>query len=293
MNSVIIIATFLISLAIGFIVGMIMRRKIAESKIGSAEQEAKRLVDLAKIEAENLKKEEILKAKEEIMSNRKELDQEIKERRSEVQKQESRMIQKEENLDKRSENLEKKEKNLEREYKSLEDQKSEVNEIYDKQVQELQRIASLSKDEAKQYLLAEMDREITTEKAKVIRDLNQRAKEEALKNAKEIITYAVQKCAADHTSETTVSIVNLPSDDMKGRIIGREGRNIKALETLTGIDLIIDDTPEAVILSGFDPLRREVARIALEKLIDDGRIHPAKIEEMVEKAKEELNSIIK
>ena len=227
------------------------------------------------------------------MSNRKELDQEIKERRSEVQKQESRMIQKEENLDKRSENLEKKEKNLEREYKSLEDQKSEVNEIYDKQVQELQRIASLSKDEAKQYLLAEMDREITTEKAKVIRDLNQRAKEEALKNAKEIITYAVQKCAADHTSETTVSIVNLPSDDMKGRIIGREGRNIKALETLTGIDLIIDDTPEAVILSGFDPLRREVARIALEKLIDDGRIHPAKIEEMVEKAKEELNSIIK
>lgn len=293
MNSVIIIATFLISLAIGLIVGMIMRRKIAESKIGSAEQEAKRLVDLAKIEAENLKKEEILKAKEEIMSNRKELDQEIKERRSEVQKQESRMIQKEENLDKRSENLEKKEKNLEREYKSLEDQKNEVNEIYDKQVQELQRIASLSKDEAKQYLLAEMDREITTEKAKVIRDLNQRAKEEALKNAKEIITYAVQKCAADHTSETTVSIVNLPSDDMKGRIIGREGRNIKALETLTGIDLIIDDTPEAVILSGFDPLRREVARIALEKLIDDGRIHPAKIEEMVEKAKEELNSIIK
>lgn len=293
MNSVIIIATFLISLAIGFIVGMIMRRKIAESKIGSAEQEARRLVDLAKIEAENLKKEEILKAKEEIMSNRKELDQEIKERRSEVQKQESRMIQKEENLDKRSENLEKKEKNLEREYKSLEDQKNEVNEIYDKQVQELQRIASLSKDEAKQYLLAEMDREITTEKAKVIRDLNQRAKEEALKNAKEIITYAVQKCAADHTSETTVSIVNLPSDDMKGRIIGREGRNIKALETLTGIDLIIDDTPEAVILSGFDPLRREVARIALEKLIDDGRIHPAKIEEMVEKAKEELNSIIK
>ena len=293
MNSVIIIATFLISLAIGFIIGMIMRRKIAESKIGSAEQEAKRLVDLAKIEAENLKKEEILKAKEEIMSNRKELDQEIKERRSEVQKQESRMIQKEENLDKRSENLEKKEKNLEREYKSLEDQKNEVNEIYDKQVQELQRIASLSKDEAKQYLLAEMDREITTEKAKVIRDLNQRAKEEALKNAKEIITYAVQKCAADHTSETTVSIVNLPSDDMKGRIIGREGRNIKALETLTGIDLIIDDTPEAVILSGFDPLRREVARIALEKLMEDGRIHPAKIEEMVEKAKEELNSIIK
>ena len=293
MNSIIVIATFLISLAIGIVVGMTIRKKIAESKIGSAEQEAKRVVDLAKVEAENMKKEEIFKAKEEIMNSRKELDQEIKERRSEVQKQESRMIQKEENLDRRSENLEKKEKDLENEYQSLENQKEEVNKVYEKQVEELQRIASLSKDEAREYLLNEMDKEITTEKAKIIRELNQKAKEEANKNAKEIISYAVQKCAADHTSETTVSIVSLPSDEMKGRIIGREGRNIKALETLTGIDLIIDDTPEAVILSGFDPLRREVARIALEKLIDDGRIHPAKIEEMVEKAKEELNTIIK
>ena len=293
MNSLIIIATFLISAVIGVVVGMIMRKKIAESKIESAEKEAKRLIDLAKVEAENLKKEEIIKAKEEIMNNRKELDQEIKERRSEIQKQESRMIQKEENLDKRSDNLEKKEKGLDKEYESLENQKKEVNELYEKQVQELQRIASLTREEAKKQLLMEMEKEITTEKAKLIRDLNQKSKEEASKNAKEIITYAVQKCAADHTSETTVSIVALPSDDMKGRIIGREGRNIKALETLTGIDLIIDDTPEAVILSGFDPLRREVARIALEKLIDDGRIHPAKIEEMVEKAKEELNNIIK
>ena len=293
MNSIIVIATFLISLAIGIVVGMTIRKKIAESKIESAEQEAKRVVDLAKVEAENMKKEEIFKAKEEIMNSRKELDQEIKERRSEVQKQESRMIQKEENLDRRSENLEKKEKDLENEYQSLENQKEEVNKVYEKQVEELQRIASLSKDEAREYLLNEMDKEITTEKAKIIRELNQKAKEEANKNAKEIISYAVQKCAADHTSETTVSIVSLPSDEMKGRIIGREGRNIKALETLTGIDLIIDDTPEAVILSGFDPLRREVARIALEKLIDDGRIHPAKIEEMVEKAKEELNTIIK
>ena len=272
---------------------MTLRKKIAESKIESAEEEAKRLVDLAKVEAENMKKEEIFKAKEEIMNSRKELDQEIKERRSEIQKQESRMIQKEENLEKRSENLEEKEKNLDKEYESLENQKNEVKGIYDKQVQELQKIASLTKEEAKNQLLQEMDKEITTEKAKLIRELNQKAKEDATKNAKEIITYAVQKCAADHTSETTVSIVNLPSDEMKGRIIGREGRNIKALETLTGIDLIIDDTPEAVILSGFDPLRREVARIALEKLIDDGRIHPAKIEEMVEKAKEELNTIIK
>ena len=293
MNSLIIIATFLISLAIGIIVGMTLRKKIAESKIESAEEEAKRLVDLAKVEAENMKKEEIFKAKEEIMNSRKELDQEIKERRGEIQKQESRMIQKEENLEKRSENLEEKEKNLDKEYESLENQKNEVKGIYDKQVQELQKIASLTKEEAKNQLLQEMDKEITTEKAKLIRELNQKAKEDATKNAKEIITYAVQKCAADHTSETTVSIVNLPSDEMKGRIIGREGRNIKALETLTGIDLIIDDTPEAVILSGFDPLRREVARIALEKLIDDGRIHPAKIEEMVEKAKDELNTIIK
>ena len=293
MNSLIIIATFLISIAIGVVVGMNIRKKIAESKIESAEQEAKRVVDLAKVEAENMKKEEIFKAKEEIMNSRKELDQEIKERRSEVQKQESRMIQKEENLDRRSENLEKKEKDLDKEYQSLESQKGEINKIYEKQVEELQRIASLSKDEARKYLLDEMEKEITTEKAKIIRELNQKAKEDANKNAKEIISYAVQKCAADHTSETTVSIVSLPSDEMKGRIIGREGRNIKALETLTGIDLIIDDTPEAVILSGFDPLRREVARIALEKLIDDGRIHPAKIEEMVEKAKEELNTIIK
>ena len=292
-NSLIIVATFLISIAIGIVVGMILRKKIAESKIQGAEQEAKRLVDLAKVEAENMKKEEIIKAKEEIMKSRNELDQEIKERRSEVQKQESRMIQKEENLDKRSDNLEKKEKDLEYEYQSLEKQKSEIVEMKEKQTEELQRISSLSKEEAKQQLLDVMEKEISTEKAKLIRELNQKAKEESNKNAREIISYAVQKCAADHTSETTVSIVNLPSDEMKGRIIGREGRNIKALETLTGIDLIIDDTPEAVILSGFDPLRREVARIALQNLIDDGRIHPAKIEEMVEKAKEELAQTIK
>ena len=293
MNTTVIIATFLISIAIGIFLGMFLRKRIAESKIQGAEIEAKRLVDLAKVEAENIKKEEIIKAKEEIMKDRDELDKEIKERRSEVQKQESRMIQKEENLDKRSDNLEQKEKNLEKEYESIELQKKEVNELFEKESQELQRIAGLSKEEAKKFLLDQLEKEISTEKAKLIRDLNQKAKEESTKNAKEIISYAVQKCAADHTSETTVSIVNLPSDEMKGRIIGREGRNIKALETLTGIDLIIDDTPEAVILSGFDPLRREVARIALEKLIDDGRIHPAKIEEMVEKAKEELSQTIK
>ena len=293
MNGIIIVAAVLISLAIGMVVGMILRKKIAESKIEGAEQEAKRLVDLAKVEADNMKKEEIFKAKEEIMASRKELDQEIKERRGEIQKQESRIIQKEENLEKRSERFEKKEKDLELEFQDLEKQKGKLEEIYQEQVEQLQKIAGLSKEEAKAQLLDEVEKQIVSEKAAIIREQEQKAKEEAAKNAKNIISYAISKCAADHSQETTVSIVALPSDDMKGRIIGREGRNIRALETLTGIDLIIDDTPEAVILSGFDPLRREVARIALEKLIDDGRIHPAKIEEMVEKAKEELEQTIK
>ena len=293
MDIVIIIAAVLISLAIGFLVGMIYRKKVAESKIQGAENEAKRLIDLAKIEGENLKKEEIFKAKEEIMNSRKELDQEIKERRGEVQKQEARLIQKEENLDRRSENFERKEQDLEREIKELENQRLEVEELHTQGMVELQKIAALTREEAKDRLLSEVDKEITAEKAALIREKEQTAKEDATKNAREILAYAVQKCAADHSQETTVSIVALPSDEMKGRIIGREGRNIKALETLTGIDLIIDDTPEAVVLSGFDPLRREVAKLALEKLIDDGRIHPAKIEEMVEKAKEELENTIK
>lgn len=293
MDIVIIIAAILISLAIGFLVGMIYRKKVAESKIQGAENEAKRLIDLAKIEGENLKKEEIFKAKEEIMNSRKELDQEIKERRGEVQKQEARLIQKEENLDRRSENFERKEQDLERETKELENQRLEVEELHAQGMIELQKIAALTREEAKDRLLSEVDKEITAEKAALIREKEQKAKEDATKNAREILAYAVQKCAADHSQETTVSIVALPSDEMKGRIIGREGRNIKALETLTGIDLIIDDTPEAVVLSGFDPLRREVAKLALEKLIDDGRIHPAKIEEMVEKAKEELENTIK
>ncbi len=293
MNILIIIAAVLISLAIGIVAGIIYRKKVAESKIQGAENEAQRLIDLAKKEAENLKKEEIFKAKEEIMNSRKELDQEIKERRGEVKKQEARLIQKEENLDKRTENLEKKEKEAQREMEDIERQKEEITQLLDQEMVELQKIASLSKEEAKAQILSKMDKELTAEKATLIREKEQKAKEDAIKNAKEILTYAVQKCAADHSQETTVSIVTLPNDDMKGRIIGREGRNIKALETLTGIDLIIDDTPEAVVLSGFDPLRREVAKIALEKLIDDGRIHPAKIEEMVEKAKEEVDTTIK
>lgn len=293
MNILIIIAAILISFAIGVPVGMIYRKKIAESKIQGAENEAKRLIDLAKIEAENLKKAEIFKAKEEIMNSRKELDQEIKERRGEIQKQETRLIQKEENLERRSENFEKKEQEIEKEHQKIEQQKQEVEKLYDQEIVELQKIAALTTEEAKQRLLSELDKELTAEKAAIIRDQEQKVKENAIKNAKELLAYAVQKCAADHSQETTVSIVALPNDEMKGRIIGREGRNIRALETLTGIDLIIDDTPEAVVLSGFDPLRREVAKIALEKLIDDGRIHPSKIEEMVEKAKEEVDTTIK
>ena len=292
-NIVTIIATVLISGIIFIPIGIVIRKKIAESKIASAESEAQRLIDLANKEAENIKKEEIFKAKEEIMQSRNELDQEIRERRGEVQAQEKRLIQKEENLDKKAEHFEQKERELERKNQEIERRKNELQDMYNRELEELQRISGLTEEEAKAQILSELEKQMTSEKAALIKDMTDRAKEEANKNAREILTYTIQKCAADHTSETTVSIVALPSDEMKGRIIGREGRNIKALETLTGIDLIIDDTPEAVVLSGFDPLRREVAKIALEKLIEDGRIHPAKIEEMVEKAKEEVAETIK
>ena len=293
MDIIINIAVFLIAAVIFTFVGIFIRKKIAESKLKSAENEAKKILDMAKIEAENSKKEEIFKAKEEILSARKDLDDEIRERRGEVQQQERRLIQKEENLERKLESIDKKEKDLVRKEENLESQKEELKQITNRQMAELQRISGLSADEAKKQLLAEIEKTMTAEKAALVREMESKAKEEANKNAKEIVGYAIQKCAADHTSETTVSIVSLPNDDMKGRIIGREGRNIKALETLTGIDLIIDDTPEAVVISGFDPLRREVAKIALEKLIEDGRIHPAKIEEMVEKAKEEVENTIK
>ena len=293
MDIMINIAVFLITAVIFTFVGVIVRKKIAESKLKSAENEAKQIVDMAKIEAENSKKEEIFKAKEEIMNARKDLDDEIRERRGEVQQQERRLIQKEENLERKLESVDKKEKDLLNKEQELAVKKEELKEIANRQMAELQKISGLSTEEAKKKLLSELEKTMTAEKAAVVREYESKAKEEAMKNAKEIVGYAIQKCAADHTSETTVSIVSLPNDDMKGRIIGREGRNIKALETLTGIDLIIDDTPEAVVISGFDPLRREVAKIALEKLIEDGRIHPAKIEEMVEKAKEEVENTIK
>ena len=293
MDIIINIAVFLIAAVIFTFVGIFIRKKIAESKLKSAENEAKKILDMAKIEAENSKKEEIFKAKEEILSARKDLDDEIRERRGEVQQQERRLIQKEENLERKLESVDKKEKDLLNKEQELVAKKEELKEITNRQMAELQKISGLSTEEAKKKLLSELEKTMTAEKAAVVREYESKAKEEAMKNAKEIVGYAIQKCAADHTSETTVSIVSLPNDDMKGRIIGREGRNIKALETLTGIDLIIDDTPEAVVISGFDPLRREVAKIALEKLIEDGRIHPAKIEEMVEKAKEEVENTIK
>ncbi len=293
MEIVIVIATVLISAAIFIPVGVQIRKKIAESKIKGAENEANKILELANKEAENKKKEEIFKAKEQIMQERKDLEQEIRERRGEIQKQESRMMQKEENLDKKEEALERKERENDKKYQELDEKEKQLENAVQEQMDKLQQIAHLSVEEAKKILLDEVEKQIKQEKANIIREEEAKAKEESTKKAKELLTYAVQKCAADHTSETTVSIVNLPNDDMKGRIIGREGRNIKTIENLTGIDLIIDDTPEAVILSGFDPLRREVAKIALEKLIEDGRIHPAKIEEMVEKAKEEVQAIIK
>ena len=293
MEIVIYIALFLISAVIFTFVGIAIRKKTAESKIGSAEQEAKRIIDQAQIEAETKKKEEIVKAKEEIINARKDLENEVRERRSEVQQQERRLLQKEENLENKMEQMENKNRDLEARKQDLEKKQKEIETTLEKQVQELERISGLTREEAKNVLLSELDKQLSLEKANLIRKQENKAKEESVKNAKKIISYAIQKCAADHTAETTVSIVTLPNDEMKGRIIGREGRNIRALETLTGVDLIIDDTPEAVVISGFDALRREVARIALEKLMEDGRIHPAKIEEMVEKAKEEVAETIK
>ena len=289
----IIVATFLVSAAICIPLGIVIRKRIAESKIHSAEAEAKKMIENVKIEAENLRKQQLIEAKEEVLKIRNELDQEIRERRGDVQAQERRLIQKEENLEKRATMYDSKEKELERKVLENEAKKQELEELYAKQLEELQRISGLSEEQAKAQLLNDLDKEITQEKAAKIREIEAKTKEDSQKIAREIVGFAIQKCAADHTSETTLSVVSLPNDEMKGRIIGREGRNIKALETLTGIDLIIDDTPEAVIISGFDPLRREVARRAIEKLIDDGRIHPAKIEEMVEKAKEEIEDDIK
>ena len=269
-------------------VGYWIRRNIAEAKIATAEVAAQKVMEEAERNAEARKKEALLEAKEEIHKLRSELEREIKERRTELQRLERRLVQKEENLDRKIDSLERKEEILSRKEAELDRSQEKLNELYTKQQIELERLSGLTSEEARSLLLASVEEEIKHETAILIKDLQQQAKEEADKNAREIISLAIQRCAADHVAETTVSVVALPNDEMKGRIIGREGRNIRTLETLTGIDLIIDDTPEAVILSGFDPVRREVARIALEKLIVDGRIHPARIEEMVEKAQKEV-----
>lgn len=273
--------------------GYWIRRNIAEAKISSAEVAAKKIVEEAEKAGESKKKEALVEAKEEIHKLRSELDREIKERRNELQRLERRLVQKEENLDRKIDSLEKKEEILSRKEAELDKSHEKVNELYTKQLAELERLSGLTSEEARTLLLASVEEEIKHETAMMIKEIEQQAKEEADKKAREIISLAIQRCAADHVAETTVSVVALPNDEMKGRIIGREGRNIRTLETLTGIDLIIDDTPEAVILSGFDPVRREVARIALEKLIVDGRIHPARIEEMVEKAQKEVEQKIK
>ena len=293
MQIAIYITIFLVSIIVGLLIGYVIRKKTAESRIGSAEKESQRILENAQKEAENAKKEEIVKAKEQIINSRNELEEEIRERRSDIQLQEKRLMQKEENLEKKIYSAEQREKQIAKKEDEIENEKNEVQKLKDAQLDELERIARLSIEEAKAKLLAKVDEKLTAEKVERIKAMEDDIKEKAENTAKNVITYAIQKCAADHTSESTVSIVALPNDDMKGRIIGREGRNIKELETLTGVDFIIDDTSEAVVISGFDPLRREVARLALQKLIDDGRIHPAKIEEMVEKAKEEVSKTIK
>jgi ribonucrease Y len=282
-----------LSIFFSFKAGIKHRKKIAESKIGSAELESENILIEAEKKAQARKREIMLLAKEEVHKARVELEKEIKERRIETQRLERRLQSKEETIDKKLDTLEIKKEDLEKQGRELESMKEISVELQKKQIQELERISGLSQSEAKDILLKNIENELTRETAQLIREAEERTKDESDKKAKEIISYAITKCAADFVSETTVSVVALPNDEMKGRIIGREGRNIRALESLTGIDLIIDDTPEAVILSGFDPVRREIARISLEKLITDGRIHPARIEEMVEKAKKEVDSTIR
>ncbi len=288
-----ILIAIVVSVVVAFIAwsaAITYRKNAYESKIGTAEEKSREIIDEALKTAETKKREALLEAKEESLKTKNELEKETRERRAELQRYERRVLSKEENLDKKSEVMEKREAGLAAREDALNKRNTEVESLYEKGIQELEKISGLTSEQAKEYLLKSVEDDVKHDTAKLIKELDNKAKEEAEKKAREYVVTAIQRCAADHVAETTVSVVQLPNDEMKGRIIGREGRNIRTLETLTGVELIIDDTPEAVVLSGFDPVRREVARIALERLIVDGRIHPARIEEMVEKAQKEVET---